>query len=67
MCASVWNISISHCGARTFFTCNENQNKKNILRFSRVRFELGLKFVTNKKNYLFQDFWRLVKKLSLDN
>ena len=56
MCASVWNISISHCGARTFFTCNENQNKKNILRFSRVRFELGLKFVTNKKNYLFQDF-----------
>lgn len=61
MCASVWNISISHDGARTFFTCNENQNKKNILRFSRVRFELGLnrlglKFVTNKKNYLFQDF-----------
>lgn len=28
MCASVWNISISHDGARTFFTCNENQNKK---------------------------------------
>ena len=28
MCVSVWNISISHDGARTFFTCNENQNKK---------------------------------------